>query len=125
MLPAYIAGDHVLVDRMFFRVNGLHRGDVLIVNFLDNGDAVNLKRIIGMPGEQVRIYDGHVLINGKLLDEPYLTPGTKTSTMDKDTWQLGPQEYFVMGDNRPESADSRNHGPVHETNIIGRVLIHY
>lgn len=125
MIPAYSAGDRVLVDKLFFRANGLRRGDVVIVRFSDAMDSLKLERIIGLPGEQVQIRDGSVLINGKSINEPYLAQGTRTATIGRDTWQLGSQEYFVMGDNRSASSDSRLHGPVNTATVIGRVLMRY
>ena len=125
MAPAYASGDRIVVDKLFFRASGLQRGDVVIVRFAQARNNLSLKRIIGMPGEQVRIRGGHVFIDGALLDEPYLAPGVTTATMLKETWQLGSQEYFVMGDNRPESGDSRALGPVPAANVVGRVLVRY
>jgi len=123
MAPSYKSGDTVQVDKLFFRVSGLQRGDVVAVRFSDSAEILHIKRIVGMPGEQVQIRDGMVFINGNQFDEPYLAPGTQTAIMDKDTWRLDAQEYFVMGDNRPESADSRWHGPITLSNIVGRVTV--
>lgn len=125
MLPTYAPGDRLLVDKMFFHLTGVHRGDILIIHWSDNSDILQAKRIVGMPGEQVKLRDGIVLIDGKPLEEAYLAPGTKTDPMNADSWQLGPQEYFVLGDNRENSGDSRVWGPVSATDIIGRVSGRY
>ena len=124
MLPSYGVGDRVLVDKLIFRVTGLRRGDAVIFSYADE-DAAHLKRIIGMPGEQVQLRDRGVFISGKRLDEPYLALGTTTLPLGQDEWQLGPQEYFVMGDNRSQSGDSRARGPISASNVVGRVLVRF
>ena len=125
MLPTYAPGDRLLVDKMFFHLTGVHRGDILIVHWSDNRDTLQVKRIVGMPGELVQLREGSVLIDGKPLEEAYLAPGTKTDPMNADSWQLGTQEYFVMGDNRESSGDSRAFGPISAADIIGRVSGRY
>lgn len=125
MLPTYAPGDRLLVDKMFFHLTGVHRGDILIIHWSDNRDILQAKRIVGMPGEKVQIRDGSVLIDGEPLEEAYLAPGTTTEPMKSDNWQLGPEEYFVMGDNRESSGDSRVWGPVSAADIIGRVSGRY
>jgi signal peptidase I len=124
MLPAYPPGAHILVDKLFYRVSGLHRGDTVMLRF-DINDNLSMKRIVGMPGEKIEIRDEGIYVDGRRLDEPYVAPDTKTVVMGTRVWQLGPQEYFVLGDNRPESGDSRARGPVPETNTVGRVVFRY
>jgi signal peptidase I len=91
------------------------RGEVVIVTD-DNGDRV-IKRIVGLPGETVALYRGFVYINHQRLHEPYLPKRTYTYKRNQEderliAWQLGAQEYFVLGDNRMESCDSRHFGPI-------------
>ena len=83
------------------------------------------KRIIGLPGETVEIAGNKVLINGAELPEPYLDPGVFTGLQGRNSWQLGPDEYFVMGDNRVESGDSRSRGPMIGKDIVGRAWVRY
>ncbi|HEX5688934.1 MAG TPA: signal peptidase I [Roseiflexaceae bacterium] len=101
------------------------RGQVVVLNPPNgDGDAL-IKRVIGLPGEQIELRDGVVLINGRQLDEPYANglPTSCYSTCAPLT--LGEDEYFVMGDNRPSSLDSRSFGAVPATKIIGRVVMRY
>lgn len=100
------------------------RGDVVIVTD-DRGDRV-LKRIIGLPGETVTLYGGCVYIDRQRLSEPYLAPHTYTFKSDirnerPADWRLGRNQYFVLGDNRIASRDSRNFGPVERAAIRGLV----
>lgn len=99
---------------------GTERGDVVIITDV-RGDLV-IKRIIGLPGETVTLFRGFVYINGHRLAEPYLASHTytfKSNTKDERPadWQLGHNQFFVMGDNRLQSHDSRNFGPVERRDI--------
>jgi signal peptidase I len=104
----------------------LQRGQIIVLYRSDNrtGDPL-IKRLVGLPGDTVEIRDGDVYINGQALDEPYLhglhTPCLSSCT----TTRLGDDEYFVMGDNRPNSMDSRSFGAVHGDQIVGRVFLRY
>ena len=103
-------------------VRDYQRRDVVVVNDGLGGRAV--KRIIGLPGETVSIQRGWVEINYRKLAEPYLKPGTKTYPLTTITqFRLGHGQYFVMGDNRRASADSRCYGPVDVSQLCGRVLV--
>jgi signal peptidase I len=98
------------------------RGDVAVV--LDNRGDQAIKRIIGLPGETMAIFRGHVYVNGRRLFEPYLEIGVFTHKNDQQSerpavWRLSADEYFVMGDNRFESCDSRQYGPLQRENIRG------
>ena len=103
-------------------VSDYQRGDVVVVNDGLGGQAV--KRIIGLPGETVSIQRGWVEINHRELPEPYLKAGMKTYPMSRITqYRLGHGQYFVMGDNRRLSKDSRYYGPVGVSQLCGRVLV--
>ncbi|HEY3288943.1 MAG TPA: signal peptidase I, partial [Anaerolineae bacterium] len=124
--PHYVPGDRILVDKVFYRLGGLQRGDMIVGKW--QGDTTDVfKRIIGLPGEKVVIANNKVMINGNVLNEVYLEPGVFTSLQiqGKSTWQLGANEYFVMGDNRLESGDSRSHGPMLISDIVGRAWVRY
>lgn len=100
------------------------RGDVVIIT--DNQNERAIKRIIGLPGETVTLYRGFVYINCQRLEEPYLPKRTYTFKSSPDderaiVWRLEANQYFLMGDNRFESCDSRNYGPV-ERHQINRVV---
>lgn len=117
MLPTLDPGDRIFVDRVSWRLSSeLARGDVVVFRAWDE-DKLYVKRIVGLPGDTLAMQDGEVFVNGERLDEPYLVQHADES---KPAIDLGPDEYFVMGDNRPSSADSRLHGPVEREAIIGR-----
>ncbi len=124
--PHFVPGDRILVDKVFYRLGGLQRGDMIVGRWVTDPTDV-FKRIIGLPGDKVQIIDSKVYINGKLLPEPYLEPGVYTSLQipGKSSWQLGADEYFVMGDNRTEIGDSRGHGPMKAADIVGRAWLRY
>jgi len=124
--PHYIPGDRILVDKVFYHLTRLNRGDMIVGKWQSDTTDV-FKRVIGLPGEKVEIVNNKVLINGAVLPEPYLEPGVFTALQisGKNTWQLGPDEYFVMGDNRIESGDSRSHGSMLAKDIVGHAWIRY
>lgn len=84
-----------------------------------------IKRVVALPGEIVEVRDGGVWVGGERLDEPYLSGVTTTCYGNCGPLTLGPDEYFMLGDNRPNSRDSRSFGPVHLSQIVGRVVLRY
>jgi signal peptidase I len=120
--PHFVPGDRILVDKVFYHIGGLQRGDMIVGKWQSNDSDV-FKRIIGLPGETIEIRDRKVYINGELLPEPYLEPGVYTEI--DATWTLAPNQYFVMGDNRLESGDSRTNGPMIAKDIVGRAWVRY
>jgi signal peptidase I len=120
MMPSYPPGTHLYATPISTR---LERGDVVLLD--DGSDEYAVKRIIGLPGETVQLWRGCVFVNRKLLVEPYLPPHTYTfpSQRDRrgDSFVLGESEYFVLGDNRLYSADSRSFGPLQRKQIKKRV----
>lgn len=105
-----------------FAVHPPQRGEVIVFAFPRDPTRDFVKRVIGVPGDRVEIREGTVFVNGEPLDEPYITQ-EDSSNMSEIT--LGEKEYFVLGDNRRGSNDSRNWGPVPEENILGKVWIIY
>jgi signal peptidase I len=122
MKPTLQVGDRLLVDHRTSLHHHYKRGDIIIFDTPESwGDKdVYIKRLIGLPGEKIEIAMGHVVINGEVLNENYLqeTPLEE----DMPAVQLGPDEYFVMGDNRNNSSDSREHGPIHDADVKGRAI---
>ena len=120
MDPTYPAGTHLYGAPISTPVE---RGDVVLLD--DGKDDYAVKRVIGLPGETVQIWRGQVFINRRLLVEPYLARHVYTCPMEAlhrgATFVLGKRQYFVMGDNRPCSADSRMYGPVERKQIKRRV----
>ena len=129
MVPTLNDGDYLVATKVDLRFTDPQRGDIVILKDpLDNSQDF-VKRVIALPGEQLRIKSGRIYINGQLLDEPYLSGGEAWVT-DND-WPRGaaasstgevipPKTYFVMGDNRNHSSDSRTFGPIRRDEIEAR-----
>jgi signal peptidase I len=127
MDPTFHDGEYLIVDEISYRFKEPSRGEVLIFKYPKDPSKYFIKRIIGLPGEKLSINEGEVTItsdehpNGFTLDEPYI----KFTKSDTFSYSLKQGEYFVMGDNRLQSADSRLWGPVPEANIIGRPILRF
>lgn len=104
METTIMAGDRVIGFRLSYAFSEPERGDVVIFKYPDNEDILYIKRIIGMPGDTVEVADGRVYINGRTLNEPYLNVVTEGSY---GPYKVPEGSYFMMGDNRNNSADSR------------------
>lgn len=119
MVPNYTDGQTFVVNKLAYKLGSPKRGDAIAMYFPGEVQEHFIKRIIGLPGEKISIQSGKVYVNGQLLSEPYLTSSI-TTTPDM-TRTLQPNEYFVLGDNRAVSSDSRAWGPVPASFIVGRV----
>lgn len=125
MEPSYDNGDYLIVDQISYRFNDPHRGDVIIFRYPENPAQFFIKRIIGLPGETIIIRNGEVTIinsentEGLVLEEDYLNVLTGGNT---ETY-LAEDEYFVLGDNRQASHDSRKWGALQEDFVIGKVFL--
>jgi signal peptidase I len=123
MEPNFENGDYLIVDEISYHFRQPKRGEVIVFRYPFDPSKRFIKRIIGLPGETVEIEDGKILISGKVLDEgSYLPKDTFTQSMGIQKITLRDGEYFVLGDNRLSSSDSRSWGPLPRKNIIGRVL---
>jgi signal peptidase I len=123
MQPTLYPGDYVIVNKLAYRFGGSpERGDVIVFRYPPNPEAIPyIKRVIGLPEDQVHIADGKIYINGQLMLEPYL----KVTTNRGGDWTVPAGNLFVMGDNRNNSSDSRTWGFVPLENIIGRAEVIY
>lgn len=127
MEPTLKPGDRVLVNKLSYDVHSIHRGDIVVFK-RPPAEAGNpaikdlIKRVVGLPGETIEARnDGKVYINGKLLKESYLPAGTITSNLAPRVVPSG--KYFVLGDNRSNSSDSRFIGAIPGSLIVGRAFI--
>lgn len=129
MEPNFHDNEYILTDKISYRFREPKRGEIVIFKAPKNPDIDYIKRIIGLPEEKVKIQNGAVYVNGKKLDEPYIND--ITSLFPQQFMQEGieitvPDGYlFVLGDNRQHSSDSREFGPIQETQIIGRAFFRY
>jgi signal peptidase I len=122
MYPTLNDKEVMVLQRNSYNSKDPKRGDVVGVKY--PGDPVHkkyLKRVVGLPGEEFSIRDGHVYINGNILDESYLP--FNTATQPDQVIKLGSDQFFLMGDNRPNSNDSRIFGPVEKRFIEGRAIM--
>lgn len=124
MLPNFNTDQFIIVSRLSYILGDPKRGDVVV--FHNPADPTHdfIKRVIGLPGETVTIQDGRVYVNGVRLEEPYIQNFCRGTVCD-DTWEIGPDEFFVLGDNRGSSRDSHNFGPISRELLVGRAFIRY
>jgi signal peptidase I len=125
MEPTLMIGDRIIVNKLSYDLHGVGRGDIVVFakppeEVAPPGVKDLVKRVIGLPGETISSADGQVWINGKPLKEPWLPRGTVTTGIR--TQKIPPNEYFVMGDNRGDSQDSRFFGPISRSLIVGKVV---
>lgn len=126
MEPNFYNSEYLIIDELTYRMRAPERGEIVVFRYPRDPSEFFIKRVIGLPGETVEISDSHVTIyntdhpNGVVLTESYLSD-VPTDGMKKTT--LGSNEFWVMGDNRTESMDSRSFGPVNRDHFIGRVWV--
>lgn len=127
MVPTFHSGDYLIVDQLSYRFEEPKRGDVIIMRYPKDESVYFIKRIIGLPGETVELQGTNVIIrrgtdeSALTLQQPYIS--TMPHRPEYGTYALGADEYFVMGDNRDASSDSRVWGALPRENIIGLALV--
>lgn len=127
MEPNFHEHDYLLVDEISYRFHQPGRGDTIVFRYPDDPQEYFIKRVIGLPGETVMIKDGGVYVtdsfgNTMRLPESYLPATTETVAQSEEPVTLKNNEFFVLGDNRNGSKDSRSFGPVNQSFIIGRAF---
>ncbi|HEY5913618.1 MAG TPA: signal peptidase I [Verrucomicrobiae bacterium] len=123
MVPTLSDSESYLLNRWVYHIRSPQRGEVVVIRDpSDNGYSV--KRVIGIAGDTVTLKEGSVYLNDRPLAEPYLLSGTPTfgSSFKAQTYHCTPGHYFLLGDNRKNSVDSRSYGPVPRQNILGLVV---
>jgi signal peptidase I len=128
MEPNFFDGEYLVIDELSYRFREPRRGEVVVFQYPNNHTQFFIKRLIGLPGDTVLLEDGRVTIQndtyqqGVVLDEsPYLPEGVRTG--GQQTVQLQAGEYYVLGDNRAASSDSRQWGILHDHEIVGRAWL--
>lgn len=124
MLPMLEDQDRLFINKLAFRVGEIHRGDVVVFLYPHDQTKSYIKRVIGLPGDRVRIDHGRVVVNGRALTEPYV-PARFSDERSESEMTIAPNEYFVMGDHRSISSDSRDFGPVERKLIYGKAAFVY
>jgi signal peptidase I len=125
MSPTFDNGEYLIIDEISYRFNEPQRGDIIVFKFPQDKSKFFIKRIIGLPDETVEIINGQIQITndensqGLILEEDYVS----SKSLDNGIFALESDEYFVMGDNRTDSLDSRNWGPLSEEYIKGRAFL--
>ncbi len=123
MEPSFYESDYLIVDQLSYRFHDPQRGDVVVFNYPQDPQKRHIKRVIGLPGEEVVIEEEGIFISTEeemvLLEEDYLF---SPKIVGEERIVLHEEEYFVMGDNRSASFDSRNWGSLPRENIIGKVF---
>ncbi len=135
MEPNYSNGQYLIIDEISYRMNDPQRGDVVVIRYPKDRKQFFIKRVIGLPGEQITVDNGRITIvndehpNGVTLSEVYLPsqgltfPHNTSVVGGRKTLTLKDDEYFMMGDNRLASSDSRDWGPLNRKDMIGKVFV--
>jgi signal peptidase I len=127
MEPTFVDREYLLIDEISYRFHTPKRGDVVVFRYPRDTSEFFIKRVVGMPGDTVDIRSDQVIITndehpeGVIISEPYIDEFTYTGLNTHAT--LNPNEYFMLGDNRDASLDSRNFGPVPEEFFVGKVWV--
>lgn len=124
MQPELRDQDRLFIDKFFFHFEKIERGDVVVFHYPRDPEKSYIKRVIGLPGDTIFIDHGQVWVNDKPLDESYVPPRYR-DTRSMPEILVPPDEYFVMGDHRSISSDSRDFGPVERDLIYGKATFIY
>ncbi len=125
MQPTFETNDRLIVSRLHYMLGRPQRGDIVVFNSINPREPTTMliKRVIGLPGETVSFVNNEVYINGVRLAEPYVVNVCTRCTQEPVT--LGANEYYVLGDNRPNSIDSRTFGVITINDIVGEAIFRY
>lgn len=126
MMPTLKNQERIFINKFTYRfgIEKIERGDMVVFAFENDPDKSYIKRVIGLPGDVVRIDRGVVFVNGRRLDEPYVRPDYRDQR-SMEPRKVGPNQYFVLGDHRTSSNDSREWGQVSRAEIYGKAVFAY
>ncbi len=124
MMPGLHDQEHIFINKFTYKFNSIERGDTVVFWFPLDRSKVYIKRVIGLPGDTVQVDRGEVVLNGKHLDEPYV-PDEYRDHVSVSSFRIPPDQYFVLGDHRSSSNDSRNWGTVERRFIYGKAVFVY
>jgi signal peptidase I len=122
MEPGFHTDEYVLVDKVTYLFHAPERGDIIVFHYPLDTTRDFIKRVIGVPGDVVSTTSSSVIVDGQTLHEPYISVPFNFAS---DKWKLGPNQFFVMGDNRNNSLDSRSWGLLDKSYIVGKVVAVY
>jgi signal peptidase I len=121
MVPTLASGEYVIVSRISYRLSAPQRGDIIVFHFPGNPQEEYIKRVIGLPGDEVLVKSGQLYVNGQLLNEIYINV-----KMDyTGSWHVPAGQLFVLGDNRNNSSDSHDWGTVPMDYVVGKAILVY
>lgn len=121
MKPTLQPGELLLVNKLAYRLGEPHHGDVIVFHYPADPSEDYIKRLVGLPGDEIRVGNGLVYINGQAMNEPYIAAPPAYN----GSWIIPDGMYFVLGDNRNQSSDSHSWGFVPKNNIVGKALFVY
>ncbi len=135
MVPTFQSGEFLITDKVSYKIGDPKRGEIIVFHAPEAANCPEgtgcdfIKRILAVPGDTIRLSNSTFFVNGETLNEPYIPSDFETKAGDftrgSRTVSLGPGEYFVVGDNRPYSSDSRQWGPIQRSDIVGKALFRY
>ncbi len=121
MLPTLQDGEFVLVNKLSYRFGEVDRGDIIVFHFPMNPDEELIKRVIGLPGDHLRVANNQVILNGQTLNEPYIAE----HPLYEGEWKVPDGYLFVLGDNRNDSSDSHSWGLLPLEKVVGKAVVIY
>jgi len=124
MLPRLEDSDRLFINKFVYHFTSIERGDVIVFHYPRDPEKSYIKRVIALPGDRIRIDQGRVFVNGKFLREPYVPPEYRDNRSVAEL-TLPPDSYYVMGDHRSISSDSRDFGLVDRSLIYGKAVFVY
>ncbi len=124
MMPSLDDQERIFVNKFVYRLESIERGDIVVFHYPRDPSKSYIKRVVGLDGDHIRIDGGRVLVNGKMLEEDYV-PSEYEDQRSYSEIVVPPHSYFVLGDHRSMSNDSRDFGPVNENYIYGKAVFGY